>query len=55
MPYQSHGALKEPPRNQELWRYLDFPKFAALNQNQPLFFPSLVLFEDDPGQVQNLV
>lgn len=50
MPYLPHSLFKELPRTQELWRYLDFPKFAALIQNQALYFPALTQFADDPWE-----
>lgn len=52
MPYVTNKSLRdaEPAKSQELWRYLDFPKFAALIQDQILFFPSLMYLEDDPWE-----
>jgi len=56
MPYifqpSSPGkVLKEPQKTQELWRYIDFAKFASLVQSKSLFFPALIhLSKMDPWE-----
>ena len=44
--YQAYKDFKIPPRNQVLWRYLDFTKFVALLDTKALFFARIDKLED---------
>ena len=42
----SHESICTPPRDQELWRYLDVAKFADLLVTKSLYFPTLAQLGD---------
>lgn len=47
MPYFKHPACSIPERLEtKIWRYMDFPKFVSLLEEQSLFFSKLSLFDD---------
>jgi hypothetical protein len=46
MPYKPQGALRTPPDDSTLWRYLDILKFLELIQTRSLWFSSAIRFED---------
>lgn len=51
MTYKTHEELFAPSQEQELWKYMDLPKFLSMIQTSSLYFPSLKQFElSDPWE-----
>jgi len=46
MPASRHPAIKTPPAETVLWRYLDFTKFVSMLDSSSLFFTRCDLFDD---------
>ncbi len=46
MPYVRHSDLTIPPREEKIWRYLDFTKFIAMLETRTLFFSRVDLLGD---------